>query len=888
MLRLVTVRLPPPRATLRTPLRRLLASKPPDDRAGGTAGAIARRDGTSQPAAPTPAPDGVLPEFPGRSADQLTSWRKGEFPPDMVPRELQPVRVHVTPAACVQRVATAPPPPPPPSPTRSPQTLSGRVSTLSFNLIAGLLLAGMGVLYLLLKDDDTTVQLNRLRALAEELRSARAGAAAALGAVAWDSGVIPLRRGKVLRFVAVGPPDADTVVLLHAEDFEGSPSVWGGVVAQLAAQLGIPRPPVEHETPGGGAGAASQMAEAGDGVTAEYRRRLAAVVGAPAPTSDGHASVTRAAAPAASTLAANSNPSAAVLGPASHVAAAAAQAPAAGAARTPSVRIVAFGRTAAPVAPSLAPPARAAAGAVPRGPADATPGGPGGPTQTGAAPAAAPTPGFRNTASVSLRMLDVKALWKHLYAGTGARRPSRTVLVTQGDGTWGDLALAARTGEPDVPPIHAVVAVAPTVMHRGAATVWMDAVVRQSALAAAARAAPSSAPVAVPALELLLSPPVDLDEWPEIGSLVDALRKQAIAKRGGRELTPADMRTVLQAALRVVGAQLDMLRERQAADPILSEYEAELLQQLLPTLAAASPAQGGGAGVDVRMLVPNPAALPAFVTAAQRASVGTWLMQAANAVGVAMLSPAQQEAVARARLDAAPAIAFELTGVPSPTAPLPPGSAAAGAASSTLPPPPSPSPAPAAATHIAGSAAAASAPAEEVVPRLQLSTPAPAPPALPAASSAAALPLRHPAAAFTFSLGHPAAAAASTVIATAPTLRVKEHAVDRILSQARRVLGLEGGDAAAPSFALLFMRDEAARCLPPNVLVEVAPPPSASAHGTRALAESAAGTHSARAAFQGSLATAAALDPAPTHGVVHLPLQQPGLVAAAIAQCVPR
>jgi len=776
------------RALLRTrPVARRRFSGVPDT------GGIVRRDGTTPATAPGGSADGVLPEFPGRSPDQLAAWRKGKFPPEMVPRELQPVspgsweeRVH---AQATHHTA---------SPTRPllfiflllSQTLSARVSTLSFNLIVGVLLAGMGVLYMLLKDDDVASHLARMKALSEELRVARTEAAAALADVAWETGSIPLRRGKELRFVAVGPADADRVVLLHAEDWEGSPAVWGAVVAQLARQLrlGPPPAPPAHSPNAVSTGAdAGGAAASAHGPSSAYRRRLAELVGAPA-VEVGRLPAATARAPAGGVPPDRPSPGTS--------------------AGSGKVRIIAFGR-------ANTPPPAANTGAAPGSRSDA-------PATTPSSPARAmpPTPAIRNSASLSLRMLDVKALWRHFYGGgddgAASQGPRQVVLVTQGDGTWGDLALAGRAGEPGLPRVDCMVAVSPTVMNRGAGTIWMDAVVRHSALAAAAAPAvtpllggPPTDAASVPPLELLLAPPVDPAEWPELAPLVAALREQATAKRDGQELSPNEMRAILRTALKVVGERVELLREHHATEPIVTEYEAELLLQLLR-------GNGMGFGMPVVALVLNPDALPTFVTPAQRVSIGTWLMHAANTIGVAMMHPSRQAALAAQRLDMAPTMACEMTGMPKeaflPT-PAPP--------STSLP-----SPTPSIANQVArapeSAAAEPSGTAAEPVPRLGRASGT-----LPSASSLLTGP---PAASlFTFSMGHTSSAAAMAISA-APMQHVKEGLLDRFVTRARRVLGWQDTQTGQqPSVSLRYMQREADVDLDLNVSVHTAPLPGAAA-----------------------------------------------------------
>jgi hypothetical protein len=111
------------------------------------------------------------------------------------------------------------------------QIQKGSYFTL-FALSGGLVL----VMYLLGREDDETTAKDKMALLAQALRRQRAGAKEALLACATDAGEVDLGRGRAIRWWATGPADADTFVLLHAEDGETA-AVWGYVHAALAERL---------------------------------------------------------------------------------------------------------------------------------------------------------------------------------------------------------------------------------------------------------------------------------------------------------------------------------------------------------------------------------------------------------------------------------------------------------------------------------------------------------------------------------------------------------------------------------------------------------------------------------------------------------------------------
>lgn len=101
-----------------------------------------------------------------------------------------------------------------------------------FALSGGLVL----VMYLLGREDDETTAKDKMALMAQALRRQRAGAKEALLSCTTDAGEVDLGRGKAIRWWATGPADADTFVLLHAEDGETA-AVWGYVHAALAERL---------------------------------------------------------------------------------------------------------------------------------------------------------------------------------------------------------------------------------------------------------------------------------------------------------------------------------------------------------------------------------------------------------------------------------------------------------------------------------------------------------------------------------------------------------------------------------------------------------------------------------------------------------------------------
>ena len=101
-----------------------------------------------------------------------------------------------------------------------------------FAITSGLVL----VMYMLTGEDDELTATDKMHVLAQVLRRHRAVAKDELLSAATDSGEFSVRMGKHIKWWASGPRDADTFILLRAEDGETA-ALWGYVHSALAQQL---------------------------------------------------------------------------------------------------------------------------------------------------------------------------------------------------------------------------------------------------------------------------------------------------------------------------------------------------------------------------------------------------------------------------------------------------------------------------------------------------------------------------------------------------------------------------------------------------------------------------------------------------------------------------